>query len=42
VEDRAERSGEIRGVARYIEGEQIATCRAIGCQVAERVRTLLE
>jgi C_GCAxxG_C_C family probable redox protein len=30
------------GVSTYIAGEQIAKCRAIGCQVAEKVQTLLE
>jgi hypothetical protein len=30
-----------RGVTGYIEGDQIAKCRAIGCQVAEQVERML-
>ena len=29
------------GVSRFVEGDQLTKCRAIGCQVAERVQTLL-
>ncbi len=30
-----------QGVARYIESDQLTKCRAIGCRVAEQVRTVL-
>jgi hypothetical protein len=29
------------GVSSYVEGDLISRCRAIGCQVAEKVQTLL-
>jgi len=29
------------GVSRYIDGEQITRCRAIGCRVAEQVEQML-
>jgi C_GCAxxG_C_C family probable redox protein len=31
-----------QGVSTYVEGNQIAKCRAIGCRVAEQVQTLLD
>jgi C_GCAxxG_C_C family probable redox protein len=30
-----------KGVSDYVEGDRITKCRAIGCQVAEKVQTLL-
>jgi C_GCAxxG_C_C family probable redox protein len=31
-----------KGVSDYIEGDRLAKCRAIGCRVAEQVRTMLD